>query len=96
MTTITTLKRLPALPRSGQQVRWRSPRGARAWGWADLFGPGPFEVAGVVDNSACGLAAGLVLRTRIGDREIPEVWLAPADGPGSRVPSRRAVPVAPP
>jgi hypothetical protein len=81
---------MPQRPRPGQKVRWRNPQEARAWGWGDLFGPGPFEVVGIVDNSECGLAAGLILRTRIGEREIPEVWLALADEPvgGGRGPRR--------
>jgi hypothetical protein len=60
-------------------VRWTDPEHARAWGWEDLFGPGPYEVVGLVGRNDRGLAANLVLRTRIGEREIPEVWLALAE-----------------
>jgi hypothetical protein len=73
---------MPQLPRPGQKVRWRDPSQARAWCWTDLYGPGPFEVVRTVDRRGRGLAAGLVLRTRLGEWEIPEVWLALADGPG--------------
>jgi hypothetical protein len=68
--------RMPELPRPGQRVRWRSPQEARAWGWEDLFGAGPFEVVGIVGGSAPGLSRSLLLHTRIGERAIPEVWLA--------------------
>jgi hypothetical protein len=95
MTTPTTLEPMPQLPRPGQKVRWRNPQEARAWGWGDLFGPGPYEVVGYVDRSDRGLAANIVLRTRIGEREIPEVWLALADEPENAASGRRAVPVAP-
>jgi hypothetical protein len=86
---------MPQLPRPGQKVRWRKPQEARACGWEGVFGPGPYEVVGLVDHSECGLAAGLVLRTRIGEREIPEVWLALADEPEKPAGGRWAVPVAP-
>ena len=67
---------MPTLPRPGQRVRWRDPRHARALSWADSYGPGPFEVVGVRDRSGQGLPAGVVLKTRLGEREINEVWLA--------------------
>jgi hypothetical protein len=56
--------------------------------WADVLGAGPFEVVGTVDNSDQGLAAGLILRTEIGEREVSEVWLAldPEPGDGTRGP----------
>jgi hypothetical protein len=66
---------LPELPRPGQHVRWRNPQQARAWGWVDLFGPGPFEVVGTVFRSDAIRATGIFLRTRLGEREVPEVWL---------------------
>jgi hypothetical protein len=96
MTTAATQP--PGLLPPGRQVRWRNPEHARAWGWEDLFGPGPFEVVGIVDKSEHGLAAGLVLRTRIGKREIPEVWLALADESdhGSGTVGRLAAPSARP
>jgi hypothetical protein len=72
---------MPELPRSGQQVYWRDRRGARAWHWEEIFGPGPFEVVRTVDKSDKGLAAGLVVRTLIGEQEISEIWLTPANGP---------------
>jgi hypothetical protein len=34
-----------------------------------------------VDKSDKGLAAGLIVRTLIGDREISEIWLALTNGP---------------
>jgi hypothetical protein len=68
------------LPRPGQKVRWRDPRRARAWGWGAAFGLGPFEVVGIINRSDQGLATGLVLRTRLGDQEVSEVWLAPDGG----------------
>jgi hypothetical protein len=79
MTTTTTMTAMPELPGPGQQVSWRHPDRARAWGWEAVFGPGPFVVARAVDHSADGMAAGLVLRTAVGKQEIHEVWLALAD-----------------
>ena len=70
------------LPRPGQQVRWSQPWHAHAIGWADAYGPGPFEVVRVVDKAEQGLPAGVVLRTDLGEREINEVWLAPEHAPG--------------
>jgi hypothetical protein len=67
---------MPVLPRPGQKVCWRDLRHARALCWTDILGVGPFEVIRTVDRSTQGLAAGLVLRTQIGEREISEVWLA--------------------
>jgi hypothetical protein len=81
--------RLPELPRPGQRVRWRNPRDARAWGWAGLFGPGPFEVVRAVARADPALAADVVVRTRLGERAIPEVWLALADGPTGGTRGRR-------
>ncbi len=66
------------LPRPGQLVRWRDVRHARALGWLDALGPGPFEVVRVVDHAGLGLPPGVVLKTRFGEREINTVWLAPA------------------
>jgi hypothetical protein len=79
MTTTPPPKPMPQLPQPGQKVRWRNPQETCACGWEGLFGPGPYEVVGHVDHSAYGLAAGLILRTRIGEREIPEVLLALAE-----------------
>ena len=55
-----------------------------------MFGPGPYAVVRTVDHSAHHLAAGLVLRTACGEREISEVWLALAEEPGGG--ARRPVP----
>jgi hypothetical protein len=82
MTRAAIHKPTPELSQPAQKVHWRDPQKARAWGWEDLFGPGPFEVVRMVDKSAHGLAAGLIVRTRLGEQEIPEVWLALADEPG--------------
>jgi hypothetical protein len=79
---------MPALPRPGQKVRWHNRRRARACGWETVFGPGPYEVVGLVDRSDRGLAANIVLRTNMGEREIPEVWLALADGPANATGTR--------
>jgi hypothetical protein len=95
MSTTPALKPMPQLPRPGQEVRWRNPQEARACGGEELFGPGPFEVVGRVDNSECGLAASIVLRTRMGKRAIPEVLLALAEEPVGGAGGRGAVPVAP-
>jgi hypothetical protein len=81
MATPALPERPPPFARPGQQVRWREPLHARAWGWEAIFGPGPFEVVRVVDKCDHGLGPDLVLRTDLGEREIPEVWLAPAEGP---------------
>jgi hypothetical protein len=87
MFPIPTTRPLPEPPRPGQQARWRDPNKARAWGWAALFGAGPFEVVYAVDHTDQGLAAGVVLRTAMGEWEISVVWLEPAEGrttaPGS-------------
>jgi hypothetical protein len=72
---------MPEMPQPGQQVRWRDPTLARASGWEDVFGSGPFAVVSVANRSDHGLATSLILRTALGDHEISEVWLALADGP---------------
>src|SRR4051812_22327300 len=38
----------PAWALPGAKAHWKDPRHARALGWADAYGPGPFEVVGVV------------------------------------------------
>ena len=63
------------LPCPGQWVRWRQPWHAHAIGWADAYGPGPFEVVRVVDKSGQGIPAAVVLKTDLGDREVNTVWL---------------------
>lgn len=75
-------KPLPKLPRPGQKVRWLFPQSARAWGWEDVLGTGPFDVVGIVDKTGHGLAAGVIVQTSLGEREIPEIWLALADESG--------------
>jgi hypothetical protein len=82
MTMAPILQLMPELPRPGQKVRWRDPGCARASGLEKVFGPGPFEVVRMVDKSNQGLALGLVLRTKMGEWEVSEVWLALADGKG--------------
>jgi hypothetical protein len=67
---------MPELPRPGQKVRWRDSRHARAIGWLDAYGPGPFEVVGVVDKSSLGIPVAVVVKTDLGEREINVVWLA--------------------
>jgi hypothetical protein len=76
MTTTPAPKLMPELPRAGQKVRWRYPQDARRCGWEVVFGPGPFEVVGLGGRIDQGLAVGIVLRTNLGEQEIPEVWLA--------------------
>jgi hypothetical protein len=94
MTTTPALKLMPELPRPGQKVRWRNPQDARRSGWEAVFGPGPFEVFGLADRTDQGLVVGIVVRTGLGVREIPEVWLALADEPEKAASGRRAVSVA--
>jgi hypothetical protein len=91
MTIAPIGKLMPELPQPGQKVRWRDPRNARASGWLDLFGPDPFEVVRIVHNSDPGLAAGLMVHTRLGERESPEVYLALADEHGKGNKPRRQV-----
>ena len=67
----------PRPPRAGDLVRWKDGRHARALGWADSYGPGPFVVLRVVDKTHLGIPACVVLRTRLGEREINQVWLTP-------------------
>ncbi len=76
MNATATRTEMPELPSPGQEVRWRNPEQARAWGWEAAFGPGPFVVARLVDHSRHRLATGLVLRTALGEQEVSEVWLA--------------------
>ena len=67
------------LPQPGQVVAWRHPRLAFALGQFNAYGPGPFEVVCVVDQSQRGLPAAVVVKTLLGEREVNEVWLARAD-----------------
>jgi hypothetical protein len=64
-------------PRPGDLVHWKDSRHARALGWADAYGPGPFVVLRVVDKNHLGIPACAVLRTRLGEREINVFWLTP-------------------
>jgi len=66
---------MPKLPEPGHLVRWRCCRHAKAIGWADAYGFGPFVVLRVVDRSQDGIPQGLVLQTLRGESEINEVWL---------------------
>jgi hypothetical protein len=77
---------MPRLPQPGEWVRWRDPEPARSQWWDESYGPGPFEVVGVVDHTADDLPHGIVLKTRLGEREVNEVWLAlvsTGDTPGA-------------
>jgi hypothetical protein len=67
------------LPLPGQKVRWRNSDQARAWGWQDVFGSGPFQVIGILDHSNQDYPTGLLLHTDLGEREISELWLTLAD-----------------
>ncbi len=101
MTATATATAMPDRPRPGQQVCWRDPEQARAWGWEAAFGPGPFVVVRTVDHRRHRLATGLVLRTALGEQEISEVWLALAEEPegggtGGLVPAGAISSPAPP
>jgi hypothetical protein len=85
MITAPLPARLLKLPRPGQRVCWRDRHLARARCWAAIFGPGPFEVVRTVDKGDRALAAGLVVRTLLGEREISEIWLTPAEEPAGKV-----------
>jgi hypothetical protein len=87
---------MPELPRPGQKVRWRHPQDARRYGWEAVFGPGPFRVLGLKDRTDQGLAAGIVLRTDLGEQEISEIWLALADEPENGTSGQGAVSAAQP
>jgi hypothetical protein len=75
---------LPRSPRPGDLVHWKDGRHALALGWAEAYGPGPFVVVRVVDKSHLGIPACVVLRTRLGEREINEFWLTPFGATGAR------------
>jgi hypothetical protein len=59
-------------------VRWRDPAKARTRGWVAALGAGPFEVVGMVDQSAYGLGLSLVLNTEVGEQEVADIWLRAA------------------
>jgi hypothetical protein len=48
-----------------------------AFGWVDAYGPGPFEVIRVVEKVSQGILPGVIVKTRLGLREINQLWLAP-------------------
>lgn len=86
-------RRMPRLPEPGEWVRWRNPRHAHSQWWDESYGPGPFKVVRVVDHSAEDLPAGVLMETRLGVREVNEVWLAlvsPANAGAQPEPSRSA------
>lgn len=66
---------IPHLPNPGSLVHWRDLRHARCLGWEQTYGPGPFEVVHVVDRTSEEIPPGIVLKTRLGHREINSVWL---------------------
>ena len=75
------------LPQPGQQVRWRHPRLALALGRFDAYGPGPFEVIGVIYRGEQGGTRLLVVSAESGVKEIDAAWLGPvtpAPGPGGQ------------
>lgn len=70
------------MPRPGSLVRWRDLRHVHILGWDECYGLGPFEVVRMVDHSADEIPPGVVLRTKLGEREINSVWLTIAGEPG--------------
>jgi hypothetical protein len=78
-------------PQIGQPLRWRHPRMAFALGWFHVYGPGPFEVAAVLDRPEQGLPLALLVNTECGPREIDAAWLGPAVAP-RRTPSADGAP----
>lgn len=78
MDTVFSSHRMRELAWRGCLVRWRDPRHAQCLGWDEWYGPGPFEVVRVVDHTAEDLPPGLVLKTRLGEREVNSVWFVPA------------------
>jgi CheY-like chemotaxis protein len=77
---------MPRLPHPGQRVCWRDSWHAHALRWLYTYGPGPFEVVGVVDKSHHGLPNGLFIKTDLGRKEVSEVWLAEEPAGGSWTP----------
>jgi hypothetical protein len=66
---------------AGQWVSWRNPAEARHLGWEESFGPGPFQVVACIDRTADGIPNGVIVKTRLGEREINTLCLVPADEP---------------
>lgn len=69
------------LPQPGDRVCWRDIRHAQCLGWDKSYGPGPFEVVRIVDHTAQEIPPGIVVNTRLGEREINSVWLVLVDEP---------------
>jgi hypothetical protein len=65
--------------RAGQRVWWRNYHRAETNGWVESFGPGPFEIVYVVDRSWQNLPDGLILKTKMGEREINAIWVSLMD-----------------
>jgi hypothetical protein len=68
-------RRLPRLPQQGEWVRWRNPLHAKALWLDETFGPGPFQVVGVVDHTQEDIPWGIIIQTEQGELEVNEVWL---------------------
>jgi hypothetical protein len=71
---------MPQLPQPGQLVCWRNPRHAHALGWTNAYGPGPFVAVGTVDKSHQGIPAAVIVETKLGEKEVNQVWLELAGG----------------
>jgi hypothetical protein len=66
------------LPQPGEVVRWRHPRLAFALGWFNAFGPGPFEVVGILDSDDLGPPLSVLVKTPFGDEPIDARWVGVA------------------
>ena len=64
-------------PQIGQPLRWRHPRMAFALGWFHAYGPGPFEVVGLVGHA-------VLVKTELGVKPIDavRVGVTPRAAPG--------------
>jgi hypothetical protein len=71
--TVTSRPERPAQP--GDWVRWYHPRLALARGWFTLFGPGPFEVVGVLPAPDRERPLAYLLRTASGERLVEAAWV---------------------
>jgi hypothetical protein len=71
MDTLLSSHAMNELSRWDRWVRWRDPHHVHCLDWDEWYGSGPFEV----DHAAEGLPPGLVLKTRLGEREVNSVWL---------------------
>lgn len=72
------------LAQPGQVVRWRHPRRACALGLFNVFGPGPFEVVGVVDERDQDRPLAFIIQTQSGEKEINAAWVG--------LPAKRSAP----